>query len=286
MVLLASFVLPHGSIILEPSRDSLPDSCATLHAALKKVGQAVEDMKPELIVLVTPHGLALSESFALYSNESVKGTAEWEGLYSEFGVEAQIDTTATAHLHSHLKQRHIRVDTITSFATSLATPLRWGEAVPLWFLRASLKASKVVILSVPSKRHDHAVSMIPELLSLGKALGEFLHEQQQRCVLVVSGDLAHTHAHTIRNQPTPYTPSDTAAAFDKAIQLWAEFLDARILTEDAASLLGTARSCGFTGFVALQGVVDYLRSQGEKIMGSILAREAPTYYGMMVAVFM
>ena len=45
---------------------------------------------------------------------------------------------------------------------------RWGEVIPLHFLADGLDATKVMILSQPSRRYNHTLEMISELLDLGR----------------------------------------------------------------------------------------------------------------------
>lgn len=58
--------------------------------------------------------------------------------------------------------------------------------------RPALSMPPVVVLSLPSRRYDHSVSMVDELLALGRAVHGALDELDERVVVVVSGDLAHT----------------------------------------------------------------------------------------------
>lgn len=44
---------------------------------------------------------------------------------------------------------------------------RWGEVIPLLFVE-SIANIRVVIISQPTRRYTDDVSMIPELLKLGK----------------------------------------------------------------------------------------------------------------------
>ncbi len=48
-------------------------------------------------------------------------------------------------------------------------PLRWGEVIPLHFITPYLpQSASVIVLSQPNRRYTDSVSMIPELLTLGK----------------------------------------------------------------------------------------------------------------------
>ncbi|PNH02248.1 hypothetical protein TSOC_011792, partial [Tetrabaena socialis] len=137
---------------------------------------------------------------------------------------------------------------------------------------------RALILSVPSRRYEHSVSMVPELLSLGRALFAVLDALDQRIAVVVSGDLAHTWA-----SDGPYGFSEAAGRFDAAAQQWARDLDRGALLKGAAKAVGEAKSCGFPGMVVLQGVMDGVKPDD---MHSVLLQYGrPSYYGMMCSVF-
>lgn len=62
---------------------------------------------------------------------------------------------------------------------------------------------------------------------------------------------------------------------------WAASLEEGPLLEEAAALAQQARSCGYTGLVLLHGMLQ----AGGSWRSKLLANEAPTYYGMMTAIF-
>ncbi len=67
-----------------------------------------------------------------------------------------------------------------------------GEAADGAGTRSAPSMPPVVVLSLPSRRYDHSVSMVDELLALGRAVHGALDELDERVAVVVSGDLAHT----------------------------------------------------------------------------------------------
>lgn len=193
---------------------------------------------------------------------------------------------------------------------------------------------------------------VPELLELGGALFGALEAAPQRVAVVVSADLAHTHAaasaqrppplngRRLRNgrrgrrrcrcacafsahcptraevprpdwcsprcmQDGPYGFSEDAAPYDNAVAAWVERLQpARLLRDAKRRQAGGAKSCGFTGLVLLQGLLQAAlspprhRQQGPVSGGAadgsslraawdsqLLAIHHPTYFGMAVARF-
>eukprot|EP00041_Stephanoeca_diplocostata_P026485 m.715197 g.715197 ORF g.715197 m.715197 type:complete len:214 (-) comp22978_c0_seq7:3359-4000(-) len=121
------------------------------------------------------------------------------------------------------------VSALLSFADSEPVALRWGEVVPLHFMRRTLAhvqqsemgsknggdATRVAILSIPTRRYKHDLEMIPGLLDLGGKIGAYLQASPLRVAVVVSADLAHTH-----QASGPYGFSPAAKPFDTACARW------------------------------------------------------------------
>eukprot|EP01116_Phalansterium_solitarium_P011203 TRINITY_DN26813_c0_g1_i1.p1 TRINITY_DN26813_c0_g1~~TRINITY_DN26813_c0_g1_i1.p1 ORF type:complete len:289 (+),score=19.35 TRINITY_DN26813_c0_g1_i1:470-1336(+) len=285
MVVVGAFIVPHGAIVLDPAKTQI-NSCQVLHDAMKTCfRRAVEELDPSIVFVSTPHGHALTRSFGVYLNPTACGDAEWDGEWKEFGVEVSIDQAHSRALINAVQAAQLPVEGITSYSIAAGIPLRWGEAVPLWFLRDALGKSgnrpRYIVMSMPSRRTADAVAMIPELCSLGETVASFLHSLPERVVVMISGDLAHTHQHDHPGQPHPYPASPTATAFDSCVGAWVETLDETRLMTDAAGLVQDALSCGFTGFTMLAAMLRRFPS----FRGKLHALEHPTYYGMMVASF-
>uniref|UniRef100_A0A0G4FRF3 Extradiol ring-cleavage dioxygenase class III enzyme subunit B domain-containing protein n=1 Tax=Chromera velia CCMP2878 TaxID=1169474 RepID=A0A0G4FRF3_9ALVE len=226
---------------------------------------------------------------------------------------------------------------LLGFADSSPLPLDWGEIIPFSFLSGTAGSPQsdseaksdsgklntqslpaVVVASIPTFRYNHSVEMIPELLELGGDIGDVLERSDRKVLWVVSADLAHTHL-----AEGPYGFCECAEPFDKAVEAWAASLEPcassesdtecvenakmsrdLLLVEAAKLQQAGAASCGFTGLVMLQGMLDHLttrmpleREQKKSGEGSslceavsewdsrVLANFHPTYFGMMVAQF-
>ena len=274
MTIIGAFILPHGSLILDPSIEDVGKPAETLHSAMKEVASVIKNLSPDLCILITPHGLSHSTDFCLYNNHLASGTAEWEGKYSDFSIDVSIDNKFTKLLMNYLQERNHVVGSVTAFTQGVPTPLRWGEVVPLWFLK-DIPCS-YQIMSIPTRRYSQPKEMIPELQKIGKDIQEYLTNIDKDVIIIISADLAHTHMLS-----GPYGFHKDAAIFDSLIEKWVLQQKTSILTEEALPLLDSALCCGYTGIIILDQLL-----KKHTFKHFIHAYEHPTYYGMLIASFM
>ncbi|KAL9985097.1 hypothetical protein ACROYT_G007462 [Oculina patagonica] len=257
-----AFVMPHGGIALDPRYFNTTNATAKaqawlVHKAAIQVGRQIEDLKPDTIVLSSPHGIAAPEDFIFYLSPKGSGFSDTDNCACPpccYNLSVAMDTNGTKTLVSTLKAENEKVSYLSAFGPpgneDVPFPLRWGEIVPLYFTKSILNRSKVIILSQPSRRYTDSVEMIPELRHLGKSLFQVLHSQSERIVVIISADLAHTHL-----KSGPYGFSTAAEPFDKASGAWVTTQDSDKLAVEAASYVDKALSCGFTGLVMLDGML-------------------------------
>jgi len=276
MVIAGAFILPHGSMILDPKKKGLPKEAKELHKAMIDATLAIEKLKPDLIFMTSPHGIALSNDFGIYLNKGGIGSAEWNNEYNEYIVEVDIDQEIANKLLEYLLEKETAVTGIAAYTPGVEINLRWGDAVPFWFLRNLSSKPKYVLLSQPLRRHDQTEELIPETLCLGNDLRIFFEELEKKVVIIISADMGHTH-----DKDGPYGFSEDAAPFDALMEEWASTLDSKLLLKKAVPKLDQALCCGYIGFVLLQGLLEKLKFKPE-----VTSRSAPTYYGMMVAKYL
>jgi aromatic ring-opening dioxygenase LigB subunit len=306
MVLVSCTVLPHGAMILDMDHmPDLPTGARELHDWCVQAGEQVLQADPSVIVLFTPHGLSLQSSVTVLLNSSVKGSAEWAGNWAGYEVEQQCDTEMAEKLLSQFVADGVPAEGLLTFAGGVPAPLRWGEAVPLWFLQSTLqKGCKVVVVCWPQTRFQPD-EFAAHFCDIGKSVHKFATENPQRISIVFSCDLSHVHgnplgAHCLYcgDELSLSVNKSLACSFDSTIVRWAETLcagdireSAKILLEDARSMSVAARSCGWAGLCCLQGLCtasveahqDHTSTSNDKIWtGQCHGYHAPTYYGMIV----
>ena len=273
-MIVGSAIAPHGSLILPDSLEPF-SKAFEIQSSMKKLANKVKELKPDIIFLSTPHGLALETNFSFYKNQIASGSAEWHTDYKNYSLTLNLDVTHTNELLPLLKEKNHKVEGITTHAQSEPIYIRWGEVVPCWFLKDI--PANYIIMCQPSRRYDHSLDMISELQDLGKDVGRYLELLKERVFVLISGDMAHTY-----QADGPYGIHPTAEPFDKAVEKWVRTMDEKYLVEEAGSMIYTALSCGFTGFVFVDAL---MKSLQKPIQSSVYCNTHETYYGMLVATF-
>ncbi len=293
MSLIGIYIMPHGALTLDPGRYPQFPETATVHAAARQLASEIAKQSPDVILLTTPHGIALGETYAVYLNESAEGTSEWMGEWGEFKASLTLSQEFAESLLGYLKERQEKVEGVAGFSRSVPMPIRWGETIPAWFIQSQSPSShtKYSIFSFPLSRLTKMHSMIPDCLRIGREIFDFIKTTQagKRVAVVVSAD--QSHAHRVRDGvdkkfASPFDWNDVAPVYDQKVALWASdpSKNRKVLLDDCAGMLDKAMSCGYSGCVLAQGMVDRAAEGGvAKIKGEVLCSLHPTYYGMMVA---
>jgi aromatic ring-opening dioxygenase LigB subunit len=269
MVLVSAAILPHGTMLLDPCMAGLPAGVAPLRAACELTAAAVAASRPDTLVLVTPHGAALSSQLGVYLNHTAAGSAAWNGAWVDYTVACETDVAMSEELLAHFSTHGIAADGIVSFSQGCAAPLMWGEVVPLHFIYANCDfLFQIIVISIPRERF-FPQSYAACAAAWGRELDAFLSAQSKRVAIVFSCDLSHVHE----------TPAGTMSAFcgdaslgcnaalardfDFHIRDWAAKLALgscaeanAILYNDALPLVEQAKACGWAGCCALQGLME------------------------------
>jgi aromatic ring-opening dioxygenase LigB subunit len=276
MGIVGAFILPHGSMVLDPKKEGISKKAIKLHYEMKKIGEVINQLSPEIIFLTTPHSVALSHDYGIYLNKGASGTAEWNGEYKEFSINISLNRELSTKLLNFLQEKKSAVQGISAYSSNVNFPLQWGEVVPLWFLNDLPLNLEYIILSQPLRRFEYTKEMISESISMGINLKKFFESIDKRVVLIISADLSHTH-----DKEGPYGFSEEAEVFDMMIQDWATSLNSQILTEKVVSILDKAMCCGLIGLAILQGMIG-----DDNFKPNVLMRETPSYFGMVVASYL
>ena len=252
-------VIPHGDFSYDPTLlplNSKSRAAANIvHEAALSLHSFVTDIKPDVIFLSTPHGMELTNNFVAYLNTNGTGFAAIGQDLHNASIPPRdvplvpspinLAPNLTLALVERLVSLKQNVSGIKNFADSEPAALRWGEVVPLLFVPLQVRQKvKTIVWSQPLRRYKESKAMVPELLEVGRLVAEYLEDLEERVLVLVSSDLAHTHL-----ESGPYGYSNASEPFDQAIGRWLENpkKDAESLLVTARNLEDRALSCGFTG---------------------------------------
>jgi aromatic ring-opening dioxygenase LigB subunit len=247
-VIVAACIAPHGTPAFEPgpTRD-----------ALEEVKRRFERAQPEAIVVVTPHNVHVDGHFAVVTAARAEGArAPWERPAVQLG-RAGARALAAAILAE--LDPAVGISYGGNDPAEAVMPLDWGALIPLAFL----PELPVVVVS-PARDLG---------LDAHIRAGEAIARAPGRIGLVASAD--HGHAH---DPDGPYGFDPAAAEYDeRVVQLVRENrLEGLLELEDLA---GRGKADSLWQMVVLHGAL------GDGWRAELLSYEAPTYFGMLVAVF-
>jgi aromatic ring-opening dioxygenase LigB subunit len=308
-VLVGTILLPHGDFAYDPTLFPVSTRerriSKELALASRQAGRwLLEQAKPDVIFLSTPHGIKLDTDFGIYMSPKGSGYATiGNDLYNNktsrlYNVSLNVElapelSQELLELLQRNDPEYNNVSGIYSYDDGSSMPLNWGEIIPLLLLpniSSSTTRRRHLIWSYPHRRYDHSPEMVPELLNLGAQIAQWAHERPERIGVIVSGDLSHTH-----QGRGPYGYSNASVPFDAAIGQWAATSTACCSPESSTALLEQAKrlqpralSCGFTGYVLWQGMMcasSFSSNIAQKYESQVFANHNVTYYGMMAAIF-
>lgn len=286
MPLVSAYLLPHGMQLIPGLDKKRTIKFDSLSQSFTSVNHHIKKISPDRVILISPHGIALEDSFCIYMNaiargylpELTKSNVDGDTIKEQLNI--PLDPEFSSNLLQYLKKEGINIDSLIFGSKNFYSPLAWGEIVPAYFLQEFLSKVPSIIITLPQSRYDFEYFK-PKLHELGDKLGKYFQDCHQRVSLIISGDLSHKH---LQESTFGYHPD--GKIFDVLLNRWIASPSEKMLLEQAQKLNSNAASCGITTLSILEGIFDYDREQSERYWGGQLINyQVPTYFGMTLAIF-
>lgn len=256
-MIIFSAITPHPPIIIPGiGREKDLKLVQKTIAAMKKLQQDLTTMKPDIILIISPHAPVEAYSFGINSAAELQGDLLAFGLDKSFAF--QNDRELTEKIHGFCADDGIA----NHFYKGL---LDHGVLVPLYYLAKDIKP-KLVHLSfsfMDFSSHYH----------YGECIGEICLKSSKRIAVVASGDLSHR---LTPDAPAGYSPQ--GKKFDEKIsRLISENKIKEILNLNH-EFVEEAGECGLRSFIILLGILrgkyrfDLLNYEGPFGVGYLTAR--------------
>ena len=265
MAILAAAAVPHPPLILPAIGRGEERSIQRTIDAYREVMRRVVSLRPDTVVLTSPHAALYQDYFHISPGERAAGDFG-AFRHGELRIEAEYD----APFAKALAELCAAEDFPAGFLGERQATLDHGTMIPLYFLQEALKEAAFSIRVV---RIGLSGLSAGEHYAFGQIIGACAERLGRRTVLLASGDLSHKLL-----AEGPYGFAEEGPAFD---QLACEALGAgdflRLLAVDADLAEGAAE-CGLRSFWIMAGALDRRAVEAE-----LLSYEGPFGVGYGVA---
>ncbi len=263
-------IAPHGDL-------AIPEACApderalavATQRAMAELAAAFDAAAPDVVVVLTPHGIHVGGHFAVVVAGRTAGSLDGAPAVS---LDLETDRTLGLAITDALDAAGIPVVGVSfggNVPAESAMPLDWGSLIPLWYLGGRRDPPVRAVIVAPARDRP-----IAEHERAGAAIRAAIAASGRRVALVASADQAHTH-----DPDGPYAFDPAARVHDElVVQLLRDGRLAALRDLDPA-LVAAAKPDAWWQEVMLLGAI------GDTWTPRVLNYEAPTYYGMLCAVF-
>jgi aromatic ring-opening dioxygenase LigB subunit len=278
-------IAPHGFPLIPDLSDDA-DGALVTRAAMEELGRRAAAAEIESIVIAGPHGVRVDGAICLADTARAAGTLAWHGRHVELNV--PVDGPLTGAIVAVARDRGIPI-ALAGYGghrrDQSVLPLDWGILTPLWFLGhgRNMRGHGDVLADPPAADiGPPAVIVTPSrslprstLVDFGRAVAESAANDPRRVGFVASCDWGHAH-----RADGPYGFHDESARVDAEVVAAVQANDLMRLIALDEERARHAAIDGLWQALMLGGAVDVTPMNVE-----LFSYEAPTYYGMLVAVW-
>ena len=301
-----AFLMPHPPVIVPEVGGGRDDSARATVAACREVGRRVAELKPETIVVISPHAPLFADYLFVYEKSALSGS------FRRFGaarpeLSCRGNVAFARAFYRLLNAEGIpggSLDGPAMFRAGIEDRLDHGVLVPLYFLLEAWKDFNLVALSSSAFDKD-------TVYRAGALIARAALETGSRICIIASGDMSHKVS-----SESPYGMAPEGAEFDGEICRLLASSDFTALLGIDPGLRDAAAECGYNSLVMLAGALgigspdsagntgasagnivaaagtgtevdtDKTPADGSTVRSRLLSYEAPFGIGYCVAEFM
>src|SRR5918998_4845361 len=285
MSLVFAAIAPHGFPLIPELSDDAEGALAT-RVAMEELGQRAAAAGVETLVIAGPHGVRVNGAICLADTARAAGTLALQGRHVELNV--PVDGPLTDAIAAKAREWGIPI-ALAGYGGNRrdqsVLPLDWGVLTPLWFLghNLNMRGHGDVLAEPPAADiGPPAVIVTPSrslprdtLVDFGRVVAEVSATEPRRIGFIASCDWGHAHA-----ADGPYGFHPESAAVDAEVVAAVQANDLLRLIDLDEERASDAAIDGLWQTLMLAGALDVTPMNVE-----FLSYEAPTYYGMLVAVW-
>lgn len=264
---LGGCIVPHPPLLVPAIGGKDLETVRATHEAMRELGSKLAELRPEVLVMISPHTPIFRDAF------TVKTAPSLEGSFASFGrpqvrIAKKNDVVLAEALVEAAEERRFPLLPLQSSSGrwyERGDDLDHGLLVPLYYLDQYLE-TPIVSLSISALDYDSH-------FQLGDLVGQVCRQLERRAFFVASGDLSHR---LIRGAPAGYDPR--GREFDERIVEIARSGNFPALKELQDDLVEAAGECGLRSIYVLWGGL-----HDRVLQNRVLSYEGPFGVGYMVS---
>ena len=265
MSILAAYAVPHPPLIIPTIGQGREGEIAATVRAYHETMRAAAEMRPDTVVIISPHATAYDDFFHISPGAGAEGNFAAFG-HPEISIGIEYDEEFVRVLSSTASEQNIPAGTLGEKNPALDH----GTMIPLFFLSeylgdAPTKFVRIGIAGLPA--HTHAL--------LGQAIAAAAERLGRRTICIASGDLSHR---LMEGGANGFAPE--GAEFDELCTAFMKTGDFLSLLQIPGSFAEAAGHCGLNGLWVLAGALDRAATDAK-----LHSYEAPFGVGYAVASF-
>jgi aromatic ring-opening dioxygenase LigB subunit len=274
MTVVYACIAPHGGeIIPELASKSILHRFEETRTAMRVLARKMSEVRPQTIVIASPHNLRLLSKIAVVISENSTGTLKGSSNRS-IALRARCDVDFAKRVLSESEKGGLPVvgaNFGTATGSSSDMQMDWGTFVPLWFMLKEQRLKSRILIVAPSREIPLRTNF-----NFGRLLGRLMsRDKKRKFAFIASADQAHAHSRS-----GPYGFSPAASKYDDFVQEAIRDNNLKRILRLKPSFIEAAKPDSPWQMVMLAGINEVvpLRSQ-------LLSYQVPSYYGMACAGF-
>jgi len=263
MSIVAAFMVPHPPMIVPDVGRGSESQIEKTIKAYDKVADQIAALKPETIIISSPHSVMYSDYFHISPGSGAVGS------FADFGApQVKFDVKYDEELVNLVAARAEKSRFPAGTLGEKRPELDHGTMVPLWFILKKYKDFKLVRTGLSGydllKHYEYGMMIKDAVESLGR-----------RVVYVASGDLSHK-----LQDYGPYGFAEEGPVYDKRIMDVCSGGRFGELFDFDENFCQKAAECGHKSFVIMAGALD-----GQAVEATQYSHEDVTGVGYGICAF-
>ncbi len=264
------YLMPHPPIIVPEIGQGEEKNAVKTTEAMEEISRDIALEKPEVIIVITPHGPMFGDAMAAGIGR------EFTGDFGSFGrSEVSLSFSGHTDLTFEIMEEAagegipvIAVDRSIREKYRISPGLDHGALVPLYFINRRYQGFAIVYIT-------YGLLSQNELYRFGKCIQRAVEKRKVRASLVCSGDLSHR---LTKGAPAGYNKK--GAEFDEKLVSYLKKMEVDKILEMDPLLVEQAGQCGYRSVLVMLGALD-----GYDTRARILSYEGPYGVGYCTATF-